>query len=551
MQIDNEILQLFLEEILADFKLASREKALIRSFCKTFKINSENYNEAYGLAKSEVEARGFQPGAFEPISFYLELGRILDGHAHEYSILLAVRQFLGLDYRVVEEANGLQNVYEKILKIYLIEVLTDSYWSPNETKCLSNLLSLLKISRRRFLQIYDGIKAEKIAYRKTHFISDVALNNKIKPLLLEINQPQIYNSIKQIISTHFEQLPVVPIFSDSKELQVNLEDSSSDSSNLKACNEASSEVISPLRFKMGSHQQWLHFERLRSKPRRLSSSVKMQLLLHSHCALLFMICFSLILSLFPLGGMQLIEERILFGGQSDFTMGKVTEVRYSSDDGFGLAKISYWFEYNGESYVGQTFVEDLDGTYRSLDQTSVQVEFRLDDPFISRLDEITIQAPSQNFYDCCYLLLILFLILYCRFRTYEKYCSYLREGELSLAKVSRESGYSRKMSASVLAGGSVGITLNAIRFSDSLIIPNQKVLLFHSSNKTEDALVWEDLKDLIHFKDGEFRNASSKMKQELAYLVFVLPAVIFVAMHEIRTVLDAILTVISSVVYWL
>ena len=107
------------------------------------------------------------------------------------------------------------------------------------------------------------------------------------------------------------------------------------------------------------------------------------------------------------------------------------------------------------------------------------------------------------------------------------------------------------MSASVLVGGSVGITLNAIRFSDSLIIPNQKVLLFHSSNKTEDALVWEDLKDLIHFKDGEFRNSSSKMKQELAYLVFVLPAVIFVAMHEIRTVLDAILTVISSVVYWL
>ena len=93
----------------------------------------------------------------------------------------------------------------------MIEVLTDSHWSPEETKCLSKLLSLLKISRRRFLQIYDDIKSEKINYRKTHFISDVALNNKIKPLLSEINQPQIYNSVKQIISAHFEQLPPIPM----------------------------------------------------------------------------------------------------------------------------------------------------------------------------------------------------------------------------------------------------------------------------------------------------------------------------------------------------
>ena len=65
MQIEDEILQLFLEEILADFKIASREKALIRSFCKTFDVTSERYSKVNGLAKLEVEKRGYQPGAFE------------------------------------------------------------------------------------------------------------------------------------------------------------------------------------------------------------------------------------------------------------------------------------------------------------------------------------------------------------------------------------------------------------------------------------------------------------------------------------------------------
>ena len=105
----------------------------------------------------------------------------------------------------------------------------------------------------------------------------------------------------------------------------------------------------------------------------------------------------------------------------------------------------------------------------------------------------------------------------------------------------------------VIEGGYAETKLNTIRFTDSLIIPNQKVLLFHGTNQLDDALVWEDLKDLLHFKNGEFQSLNTKMNQELSYLVLVIPAVIFVAMHELRTVLDVVSSVIWSFgqfLYW-
>ena len=54
-------------------------------------------------------------------------------------------------------------------------------------------------------------------------------------------------------------------------------------------------------------------------------------------------------------------------------------------------------------------------------------------------------------------------------------------------------------------------------------------------------------------KNGEFKSLNTKMNQELSYLVLVIPAVIFVAMHELRTVLDVVSSVIWSFgqfLYW-
>ena len=214
MNVDDAILQLFLEEILADNKIVSREKALIRSYCKTFDVSSETYSKVYSLAKSEVQKRGSQPAVFDAVSFYLELESMLEGDANEDSILLAFRQFLGLDYSKIEKSQIRQRVYENILRIYLIEVLTDANWSSVEIECLSKLLGLLKISRRKFLQIYDDLKSEKIAYSKTHFISDIELIDKIKSVISDKDQIQIqvFESIKEIIRTHFHELPPIPEF---------------------------------------------------------------------------------------------------------------------------------------------------------------------------------------------------------------------------------------------------------------------------------------------------------------------------------------------------
>ena len=97
MKVDEAILQFFLEEILADNRIVSREKVLIRSYCKAFDVSAETYSKVYNLAKSEVQRRGSQPAVFDGMSFYLELQGMLEGHANEDSILLAYRQFLGLD----------------------------------------------------------------------------------------------------------------------------------------------------------------------------------------------------------------------------------------------------------------------------------------------------------------------------------------------------------------------------------------------------------------------------------------------------------------------
>ena len=119
------------------------------------------------------------------------------------------------------------------------------------------------------------------------------------------------------------------------------------------------------------------------------------------------------------------------------------------------------------------------------------------------------------------------------------------EGEISLGQVTRDTSSSYKLSGIVIEGGYAETKLNAIRFSDSLIIPNQKVLLFHGTNQIDDALIWEDLKDLLHFQNGELQSSNTKLNQELAYLLLVIPVVIFVTMHELRTILD----VISSIVW--
>ncbi len=227
MEVDVAIFQLFLEEILADNKIVSREKALIRSYCKTFDVSPETYSKVYSRAKSEVQKRGSQPAVFDVVSFYLELQAMLEGHANEDSILLVFRKFLGLDYAKIEKSQIRQRVYENILRIYLVEVLTDANWSSVEIECLSKLLGLLKISRRRFLQIYDELKSEKIAYRKIHFISDTDLINKIKSVISEKDQSQIQvlESIKKIIGIHFHELPPIPKFFDQEDFKVDSEES--------------------------------------------------------------------------------------------------------------------------------------------------------------------------------------------------------------------------------------------------------------------------------------------------------------------------------------
>ena len=543
MNVDDAILQLFLEEILADNKIVSREKALIRSYCKTFDVSSETYSKVYSLAKSEVQKRGSQPAVFDAVSFYLELQSMLEGDANEDSILLAFRQFLGLDYSKIEKSQIRQRVYENILKIYLIEVLTDANWSSVEIECLTKLLGLLKISRRRFLQIYDDLKSEKIAYSKTHFISDIELIDKIKSVISDKDQIQIqvFESIKEIIRTHFHELPPIPEFFDQHELEVVVDESMdpSDSSELKSLNVPI--AVNTLKLKMGSHMQWLDYDCLKSNPRKLSLSAKLQVLLESHCALIMAICVSLIFSLIPLGGIQLLEEKYLFREPLAFTTGKITEVSYSS----GEAKLSYLFNHMGDTYEGVVYVDDVDGRYRSFNQKDVEIEYRTDDPFISRIDGISLVSLPQNFYDCLFLLGFLLIILYWRYSVYEKYCALLGEGEISLGQIIRDTSSNYKLSGIVIEGGYAETKLNAIRFSDSLIIPNQKVLLFHGTNQIDDALIWEDLKDLLNFQNGELQSSNTKLNQELAYLLLVIPVVIFVTMHELRTILD----VISSIVW--
>ncbi|MEE2924647.1 MAG: hypothetical protein VX619_07700 [bacterium] len=555
MQVDEAVLQLFLEEILADNRIVAREKVLISSYCKAFDVSAETYSKVYKLAKSEVQRRGSQPAVFDGMSFYLELQSMLEGHANEDSILLAVRQFLGLDYSKIEKSQIHQRVYENILRIYLIEVLTDANWSSTEIECLSKLLSILKISRRKFLHIYDEFKSQKIAYRKTHFISDIDLINKIKSVISEEDHSQIktFESIKEIIGIHFHELPPIPEFYDQEGYQDDLEEPNNPLNLSEDDSLSVTKPVNALKLKMGSHMQWLDYDCLKINPRKLSFSAKLQVSLVSHYALMIAICASLIFSLVPLGGIQLLEERYLFREPLAFTTGKVTEVSYSSDLGYGEVKIAYLFDHIGETYEGVVYVNDLDGSYRSLLSTSVEIEYRTDDPFISRIDGIPSESLSQNFYDCVYLLCFLLIILYWRFSVYQKYCTFLEEGEVSLGQIIRDSTFNHNISGMVIEGSYAETKLNTIRFTDSLIIPNQKVLLFHGTNQLDDALVWEDLKDLLHFKNGEFQSLNTKMNQELSYLVLVLPAVIFVAMHELRTVLDVVSSVIWSFgqfLYW-
>ena len=360
------------------------------------------------------------------------------------------------------------------------------------------------------------------------------------------NQIQAFESIKKIIGIHFHELPPIPEFFDHEDSKVVSEESNKPP-NLSE--DDSKNVTKPaiaLKFKMGSHMQWLDYDCLKINPRKLSLMAKLQVLLESHCALMMAICVSLIFSLIPLGGIQLLEEKYLFREPLAFATGKVTDVSYFSDKGYGDVKVTYLFDHMGDTYEGVVYVNDMNGKYRSFDQANVEIEYRTDDPFISRIDGIPSEALSQNFYDCVYLLCFLLVILYWRYSVYQKYCALLGEGEISLGQIIRDTSSNYKLSGIVIEGGYAETRLNAIRFSDSLIIPNQKVLLFHGTNQIDDALIWEDLNDLLHFQNGEFQSSNTKLSQELGYLVLIMPVVIFVTMHELRTILDVISSIIWS-----
>ena len=547
-ELPDEVILLFLEEVLADLRLSEREKSLLRRFCKKFEISQDRYHSLYEQASVAVKQRGVQPGAFSEISFYLELEVLVQAHINRDQILILFKELLGLDAVRISTSRLRRDEREKVLVTYLREVITDRQWSEAERLCLSDLIRLLKISNRRYLKIYDSLCNDSLIYDKDHLITEEQLFEEFKLILDGETNAGLLNSLKSILEKHFDQIPAIPNFTAD---DFKVEDESAKTVVKTTTFERESDS---LRWIMQSHKQWLDYQKLEPRPRELHWTAHLQLLLRTHCIFFVCILLPIVFSLFPLRFIDMGNEWISFKESSlEQTTGTILHVRRARNSMKKLIKVDYIYYLNDFKFEGYSFVPVSSESLELSKGQQVDVEYRYQNPRMSRVvGHNFYMTPSTfyyNLYLCIALILIICLLYFKKVRNLQD-C--LANGPLSIGTVVRnENEHGSEFVVNISQQYSQKDDVIASKLSDSLVLTGAKVLVFSPLKKSK-ALLWEGVNSLIKLENGQLVNKCPKLWQELSLLCLIIPVVFFFAVEgweNLFPAVDLVLSVIIATVF--
>lgn len=542
--LPDEVMLLFLEEILADLVLSEREKHLLIRFCRWFKISEKRYYWLYEKASDNIKQRGAHPGAFNDIAFYLELEEFVQDHPNRDRILISFREFLGLDPLRIPTSRQRKYEREQILETYLREVITDRQWSEAERLCLSDLIRLLKISNRRYLTIYNSLCNDSLIYDKDHLISDEKLFEQFKLILDGEANVGLLNTLKSILEKHFDKMPAIPNFT-AEDFQVEDNTTKDVAKATLIKKESDSE-----RWIMQSHNQYLDYQKLVPRPRELHWTARLQLLLRTHC--LFFICLLLpiVFSLFPLRFIDMGREWLAFSesglGQTTGTIVRVSRARNSMKK---LIRVDYVYYVNDFKFEGYSFVTVSSESLELSKGQQVEVEYRYKYHQMSRIIGHNYHMTPSTFYYNLYLCIALGLIiclLYFKKVHYLEDC--LTNGLLRIGTViGNEKQNGSEFLVDISQKNSQIGQVIASNLSQSLITSGDKVLVFSPVTEGK-AILWEGIKPLIKFEKGQLVNKCPKLWQELGLLGLIMPVVFFFAVQGWENLFPAVDLILGVVV---